>query len=54
MDFRLGTTMIESRLSTHDWAAIAAELDARGFALVQGMLSTAECTRQPLSLFRRR
>jgi uncharacterized protein len=39
----MGITMIESRLAAHDWAAITAELDASGFALVPALLTAPEC-----------
>ncbi|HEV2643714.1 MAG TPA: 2OG-Fe(II) oxygenase [Candidatus Elarobacter sp.] len=34
---------IESRVTSLDWTRTAAHLDAHGFAVLEGMLSTAEC-----------
>jgi uncharacterized protein len=37
------TVAIESRVSAVEWALVAAQLDAHGWAMLEGMLSAEEC-----------
>lgn len=41
----LGRDMIEQRVSGFDWLQAAADLDARGYTILNGLLSPRECER---------
>lgn len=39
----LAEESVEARIAAHDWGALAADLDARGRAILPGLLSPGEC-----------